>query len=149
MCGLKRLNDNLRRDSAQMAWASEELHPLPVIHGDELGSALRLQRLQRAQQHPLFQTVELCADRRQLVSEGAMRRLKRAAFKSKTQENRRNRTFALCVVAVGQLVQRKHGVHHPVFGNLKCQSMEPCFRLSERGFGLYWRGDTHCYKKGP
>lgn len=63
LCGLNRLNDNLRRDSPQTAWASEELHPLPVIHGDELGSALRLQRLQRAQEHPLFQTVELCADR--------------------------------------------------------------------------------------
>ena len=37
---------------------SEELDPLAVVHGDDLCLAVRLQRLQRPQQHPLFKTVE-------------------------------------------------------------------------------------------
>lgn len=38
---------------------SEEFHPLCVVHGDDLSSAFCLQRLQRAQQHPLLQAMEL------------------------------------------------------------------------------------------
>lgn len=44
--------------------SSEEFHPLCVVHGDDLGSAFRLQRLQRAQQHPLLQAVELWREAR-------------------------------------------------------------------------------------
>lgn len=43
---------------------SEEFNPLCVVHGDDLGSAFCLQRLQRAQQHPLLQAVELWREAR-------------------------------------------------------------------------------------
>lgn len=38
---------------------SEELDSLGIVHGDDLSPAVVLQRLQRAQQHPLLQAVEL------------------------------------------------------------------------------------------
>lgn len=49
---------------ALAALLSEEFHPLCVVHGDDLGSAFCLERLQRAQQHPLLQAVELWREAR-------------------------------------------------------------------------------------
>lgn len=48
--------------------ASEELDPLPVVHDDDLRFAVCLQSLQRAQQHPVLQAVELWGDAAQSVS---------------------------------------------------------------------------------
>lgn len=57
----RRLADTVYASAAPL---SEEFHPLCVVRGDDLGSAFCLQRLQRAQQHPLLQAVELWREAR-------------------------------------------------------------------------------------